>query len=444
MDLNSESDLISLADLYLTKALAERDLQTIKQVLDDFHSFLLHENGGDYSFFPLSESLHRDMSTASEHGGNDLMNLLRGSFKKREKFKRRGIDRYPKNKKYFHFEDLSQLVRTSMRLHYFSERFPEKKFLPDSRVFTFGSCFAINIHKHLISKGLNSRCMPMLEATNSPQYNLKYFKSKYKYNSSMMVFIASDNDLNNVTEDWHGKQHEPAHLREDQTWFTTTHSDRGAILRKEVRNAEVIIFTVGTALKSLKESNGSCMETVESQKNALKEVIGEILKINKKAHIVLTLSPIPIEIVSGWEKNSSSVEADCVQKSISRVALYELFHSDFKDVENISYFPSFEIVRWISPLSTNGSPVWQDFHHPNPEIIKTIANVFESVILKQSKFISYSLLLLNSINEIEPLVEKGCLVCCVMDLGSRCLCFMPSLQNFNIFTTVCSVVSMAE
>ena len=155
MDLNSESDLISLADLYLTKALAERDLQTIKQVLDDFHSFLLHEYGGDYSFFPLSESLHRDMSIASEHGGNDLMNLLRGSFRKREKFKRRGIDRYPKNKKYFHFEDLSQLVRASMRLHYFSERFPEKKFLPDSRVFTFGSCFAINIHKHLISKGLN-------------------------------------------------------------------------------------------------------------------------------------------------------------------------------------------------------------------------------------------------------------------------------------------------
>ena len=149
---------------------------------------------------------------------------------------------------------------------------------------------------------------------------------------------------------------------------------------KEVRNA-VIIFTVGTALKSRKESNDS-LETVESQKIALKDIISEILKINQKVHIVLTLSPIPIEKMVGWDKNSSSIEADCIQKSISRVALYELLHTDLKGVKNISYFPSFEIVRWISPLSTNGTPVWQDFHHPDPEIIKTIANVFESVYFK--------------------------------------------------------------
>ena len=139
MDFSKDKDLTSFADYYLKEALAENDLDKIKKIFDKLHFFMLREKGGDYSFFPLSESLHDEISIASEQGDKDLTKLIRDVFKKREKYKRRGIDRYPSNKDYFHYEDLNQLIRTSMRLHYFNERFPANKFPPDSKVFTFGS-----------------------------------------------------------------------------------------------------------------------------------------------------------------------------------------------------------------------------------------------------------------------------------------------------------------
>ena len=371
------SYLLNIADLFLEKELAEKNLDNIQNIINKLHAYMLKETGGDYSFFPLSESLHGKISVASEQGDKALSKLLRDAFKKREKYKRRGLDRYPSSKDYFDLEDFSQLIRTSMRLHYFSDRFPKVKFLPRSKVFTFGSCFAVNIHSYLMNKNVNTRCLPMRESLNSPIFSLRYLRCSYKYDSSLMGFLSSDCKLNTITQD--AREFEPAYLKEDQTWLTTRHSDRGAVLKKEICNAEIVIFTVGTALRIDKKSG---LETVESQKLAIKGVVNEIQKINNAAHIVLTLSPIPIEGIVGWEKKSSAVEADCVQKSISRVALHELFSKDFKDFENISYFPSFEIVRWLSPLSPNCNPNWQDFHHPNPKIIEAIANIFESVYFK--------------------------------------------------------------
>ena len=377
MKQSEKSFLLNIADLFIEKELEDKNLDNIQKIISKLHTYMLKETGGDYSFFPLSESLHSKISVASEQGDKALNKLLKDAFKKREKYKRRGIDRYPSSKDYFDFEDFNQIIRTSMRLHYFSDRFPKIKFLPNSKVFTFGSCFAVNIHRYLMKQSVNTRCLPMRESLNSPNFSLRYLRCTYKYDSSIMGFISSDNELNTVTQD--ARELEPAHLKEDQTWLTTRHSDRGAILKKEIYNSEIIIFTIGTALRIDKRSG---LETVESQKQAIKGVIKEIQKINKMTHIVLTLSPIPIEGIVGWEKKSSAIEADCVQKSISRVALHELFSEDFKDFENISYFPSFEIVRWLSPIAPNCNPNWQDFHHPNPMIIEAIAKIFESVYFK--------------------------------------------------------------
>ena len=374
---------MSLSDA-LKDTLAEKNLTKIQKIIDELESIMSKEKGGDYSFFPLSEPLHKEISLTLEHGEAALVKILEDAFRKRLKFKRRGIDRYPSNKNYFHPNDLNSLIRTSMRLHYWNNRFPKVKFSSYSKVFTFGSCFAVNIHKYLAKKHIHTRCLPMIESLNSPQYNLKYLKSIYKYDSKSMGFLSSDSSLNRITIDARDKIEFPF-LKKDGTWFTTRHADRGAILKKEIRKSDLIIFTVGTALISPRgRRDDPVLETVESQKSAIKQVTDEILKINHNAHIVLTLSPIPIELILDWDKSSSAVEADCVQKSISRVAMHELFSKDFKDVDNISYFPSFEIVRWLTPLTSVINPNWIDFHHPDPKVIESIATIFESVYFKAS------------------------------------------------------------
>ena len=61
------------------------------------------------------------------------------------------------------------------------------------------------------------------------------------------------------------------------------------------------------------------------------------------APIVLTLSPVPL--LASY-RDISCLTADCVSKSVLRVALDRV---TAEDLEAVYYWPSFEIVKWIGP-----------------------------------------------------------------------------------------------
>ena len=63
--------------------------------------------------------------------------------------------------------------------------------------------------------------------------------------------------------------------------------------------------------------------------------------MNPDAPIVLTLSPVPLNATF---RGISCVAADCVSKSTLRVALDGVVG---RGLENVYYWPSFEIVRWV-------------------------------------------------------------------------------------------------
>ncbi len=92
--------------------------------------------------------------------------------------------------------------------------------------------------------------------------------------------------------------------------------------------------------------------------------------------IVLTVSPVPI---SGTTEFGSAVVADCVSKSTLRVACHEV--ATFHQAEDVVYWPSFEIVRWLGPHYGPAHPLVygaddDNTRHVSGWIVKIIIDLF--------------------------------------------------------------------
>jgi hypothetical protein len=83
------------------------------------------------------------------------------------------------------------------------------------------------------------------------------------------------------------------------------------------------------------------LTTVEENETNIVRIVELIRSVNTTAPIILTLSPVPLRATF---REVSCLTADSVSKSVLRVAL-DLVMS--RDLENVWYWPSFEIVRWV-------------------------------------------------------------------------------------------------
>ena len=83
------------------------------------------------------------------------------------------------------------------------------------------------------------------------------------------------------------------------------------------------------------------LTTVDENAANLRRMVDFIRLMNPTAPIVLTLSPVPLVATF---REVSCLTADCVSKSVLRVAL-DLVLSDKRD--GVYYWPSFEIVKWL-------------------------------------------------------------------------------------------------
>lgn len=83
------------------------------------------------------------------------------------------------------------------------------------------------------------------------------------------------------------------------------------------------------------------LTTVEENAANIRQIIQLIRQVNPDAPIILTLSPVPLKATF---REISCLTADCVSKSVLRVAL-DLVVSE--KPESVYYWPSFEIVKWV-------------------------------------------------------------------------------------------------
>lgn len=244
-------------------------------------------------------------------------------------------------------------------------------------VITIGSCFARNIAAYMASHGYNVKAWQQAEDLNSPFSNAK-----------LLEVCAADEALRRRYIDHWVRTLYPPQMENSVPKIIEFEVDRLNTLTSFIQTSELMIVTCGNIIdyfladermlgelgpavapkflsistnegieqrayltNRLREAGavfrlGTYLETLE----ALASQYKSLRKLNPSAHIVFTLSPVPIDSAVGLNMTprSGAAEIDCISKSSLRVALAEFF-ANIGDDERIVYFPSFEIVRWVAP-----------------------------------------------------------------------------------------------
>jgi tetratricopeptide (TPR) repeat protein len=211
-----------------------------------------------------------------------------------------------------------------------------------SHVVTTGSCFAEHIAARLKHRGVDVYYRKLDEEVNNT------FASMY-----MVRWLADGpcDSICNQLEALHG-----ADVREE--------------MREHVRAADLFIFSLGVAPAYFSRktgefvlANGGTVEasllprlcefrttTVQENAQNVREMISRLREINPALKVVLTVSPVPI---AATFERESAILADCVSKSVLRLTVEEVLGDDLEDVY---YWPSFEIVRWLGAHLTSKHP----------------------------------------------------------------------------------------
>jgi hypothetical protein len=83
------------------------------------------------------------------------------------------------------------------------------------------------------------------------------------------------------------------------------------------------------------------LTTVDENTENIRRIIDLVRRVNPRAPIVLTLSPVPLKATF---RDISCMSADCVSKSVLRVAIDQVMTEDHP---HVYYWPSYELVRWV-------------------------------------------------------------------------------------------------
>lgn len=276
----------------------------------------------------------------------------------------------------------------------------------DTRVLTMGSCFAVNISKYLSSVGYNNISgFRRAEEINSVTSNLLMLEVAALSEKEQIKFFSENLSFFN----------ESKNLKE----FIRMELKQIRSLKKNISSAEVVVITLGNtidgylpqpisavtrnltipnlvprflkafqsenikhqvkALSVLKERGGTLRTGRLSEVlRAINALIDAVFKLNDKAKIVITVSPVPINNTMGLENPNGlgPVEIDCQMKSTLRACLGEILEG--RRNENLHYFPSFEIVRWIGAYLSRSAFGNEDAAtgHVSDEILNSVYRLF--------------------------------------------------------------------
>lgn len=266
----------------------------------------------------------------------------------------------------------------STRIEFLDAAFGSQRFgLFDkqTKLFTIGSCFARNIANFLDAQGYVVSPFVQAEDLNSPFSNAK-----------MLVLAAAEESVRHAYIAYWVEAIYPPEKAPHFPKIIKMEMERLLHLREALKVSEFLIVTCGNVLDyflsgpvgafdigpnvapkflSVSSSEDVSIRTYLTQKMkesgaqfrlgsyaevtvAMESLYTAIRAINPDAHLLFTLSPVPIDSAVGASgaRKQGAMEIDCASKSMLRVALHEMFQSKAGDAK-LHYFPSFEIVRWV-------------------------------------------------------------------------------------------------
>lgn len=251
--------------------------------------------------------------------------------------------------------------------------FPSAPFIDKKkRITAFGSCFAAEVSKFLASEGYN---------VLGRKFTLDSFVVRCGegiVNSAALVqqFEWAYNDKAPAAQVWHDKS--GAAMEASEAVRSQT--------REIFDGTEVFIFTLGLSEVWYDKSTGDVfwravpseqfdpryhgfriLSTDENREN-LACVYRLIKKHRPNAHIIFTLSPVPL---AATFRPISCITANSVSKASLRVSIDEVMR-EFADDPLLHYFPSYEIAT-----AYLDDAFGVDMRHPRPETIDFIMQTFK-------------------------------------------------------------------
>jgi len=278
-------------------------------------------------------------------------------------YNRNRLSRYPGSR-----HELEQDFKNSVQKYVLPGSLLAGRFIePHTKFFAMGSCFAHNISMALRTNGYSTYYAGIGEEINSTYSNLFFLK-----------WLISPNQIS------------PENTK-SLTELVEKHRIDVPACRAALQNTDVLIMTLGVAPCFFAKSTGKfCLTnniptshlsssnkyifrttTVKENTGNLKQIIKLLKRTNPSIKIFFTLSPVPLRASFEFE---SAVQADCLSKSTLRIAAHEILAEEY---ENIFYWPSFEIVRWLSPhIETPFGKDDQKNFHVNEALIDLIMDLF--------------------------------------------------------------------
>jgi hypothetical protein len=286
----------------------------------------------------------------------DKINLFVSKLNKLEN--RSAIAKYPLY--WFETDDVKSFARA-----YIKNRLPNP-IQKESCVVTLGSCFAVNISRHLSNLGYKAESFELGELVNNSYTNLR-----------VLEYISGEN-----------------HISDEARLLQPDMINGIDKLAKKMAGSTHVIFTLGLSMAFYSNDTNQPLRdplysyTAAHYKNySLKPVsINEnidnlrlicqyIRKISPRSQFILSLSPIPLDGTKGF--SYSVVEADCISKSIGRSTIAYL---QAENPDLFYYFPSFELIRWVSPNLPiplfGGDLVDAHQRHITSSILNSVLDIF--------------------------------------------------------------------
>jgi tetratricopeptide (TPR) repeat protein len=299
-----------------------------------FSEILTQGNFFEESIASLEKAIALDPATFDTPMNRETLDIAKSRVSqpapKAAATQRKKIGRYPETKDFV--GDFDRLIKDHIAVNLNSEpKFLSKK----TRFFTMGSCFARNLAMSLDKSGYPARHMEISEYINTTFAN--------------RVFV-----------DWlSGAEIDDAIGERIAELLPQGWSKDGTL--QIIKDADVFILTLGVAPAFFDRVTGDFVLPRPSALNSrvlaekylyrtttVKENVDNVLylvdfvrSISPRIKLVVTVSPVPLLASFEFE---SAVQADCLSKSTMRLVAHEVVNNS--NIENILYWPSFEVFRW--------------------------------------------------------------------------------------------------
>ena len=281
---------------------------------------------------------------------------------------RKKVGRYPETKDFL--GDFQKLITDHIAVNLKRE----PKFLERStRFFSMGSCFARNLAGRLRDRGYQSHHLEISEYINTTFANRVFVD--WLSNDDIDGAIR-DRIVELLPQDW-SKEH----------------------TLRIIGNSDVFILTLGVAPAFFDKATGEFVlprksalnsralaekyvfrtTTVQENVDNVLHLINFIRSVSPGIKIVVTVSPVPI--VASFEFESA-VQADCLSKSTMRLVAHEVVNNS--SLDNILYWPSFEVFRWAGSNAGNyyaadDGAAWHVSEEKVAGTIKAFVDMFSAV-----------------------------------------------------------------